>query len=597
MKCVLLKRVLLTLFFVFGFHSAALATWSVIALDRSTGQVIIASATCVSQRGFPGRPARDLMEIQAVIVPGVGIAACQAGVDNSRANQMLVYEELLKGTDPEEILRMLSEDPRFQSRQFGIIDMQGRSVGFSGDNNRFAALHVSGRVGQDIFYQVQGNILFSERVMYDAALAFTKASGTLADRVMAAMEAADDAGGDSRCTCLSEPLAEAVCDGKTSHVAYIAIANADDARGESHNDGDYYAYISVTNENTPPTENANPVKTLRLRYDAWKNAGAPRLPPAPSLWKPGGAGSVLRVDAAIDALVPGNFFIQKLEGNFGFTEGPVWVRGDQPHLLFSDLRGNAIHRWDRRGGLSTFMQPVFEGDREAFMGLVGSNGLTIDAQGRLVLFEHGNRRVSRMEEDGSLTVLVDNYQGRRLNSPNDGVYRSDGSLYFTDPPYGLARMNDDPAKELDFNGIFRLSPDGELELLNSDQSFPNGVAFSPDERTLYVANSDNAQKVWMAYDVQDDGSLANGRVFFDASTSEHAGVPDGLKVDTAGNLFATGPGGVWVIDPNGTHLGTIRPEELPANVAWGDDGRTLYMTARTSLYRIVLTTEGPIPGR
>ena len=275
-----MKRVLLALVFIFAFHSTAFATWSIIALDRSTGQVIIASATCVPQAGFPGRPSRDLMDIQAVIVPGVGVAACQAGVDNTRANQMLVYQELLKGTDPVEILEMLHRDERIQSRQFGIIDMQGRSIGFSGENNRFAALHVSGRVGEDIFYQVQGNILFSERVMYDAALAFTKVHGTLADRVMAAMKAADDAGGDSRCTCEREPKPVAACDGKTAHVAYIAIADRDDTRGTSHNDGDYYAYISVTDENILPTENANPVKTLRMRYDAWKNDGSPRLSPS-----------------------------------------------------------------------------------------------------------------------------------------------------------------------------------------------------------------------------------------------------------------------------------------------------------------------------
>ena len=274
-----MKRVLLAFVCVFAFHSTALATWSIIALDRSTGQVIIASATCVPQAAFPRMPSRDLMDIQAVIVPGVGVAACQAGVDDTRANQMLVYQELLKGTDPAEILEMLHQDDSIQRRQFGILDMQGRSVGFSGEGNRFAALHVSGRVGEDIFYQVQGNILFSERVMYDAALAFTKANGTLADRVMAAMEAADDAGGDSRCTCEREPLPVAACDGKTAHVAYITIANQDDAPGVSHNDGDYYAYISVTDENILPTENANPVKTLRMRYDAWKNAGSPRLPP------------------------------------------------------------------------------------------------------------------------------------------------------------------------------------------------------------------------------------------------------------------------------------------------------------------------------
>lgn len=274
-----MKRVVLAVFFVLFFHSTALATWSIIALDRSTGQVIIASATCVPQAGFPRRPARDLMDIQAVIVPGVGVAACQAGVDDTRANQMLVYEELIKGTEPEAILELLRQDENIERRQFGILDMEGNGVGFSGANNRFAALHVSGRVGEDIFYQVQGNILFSERVAYDAALALSKAQGTLADRVMAAMEAADDAGGDSRCTCESEPRVQAACDGKTAHVAYIAIADRDDARGTSHSDGDYYAYISVTDENILPTENANPVKTLRMRYEAWKNGGSPRLPP------------------------------------------------------------------------------------------------------------------------------------------------------------------------------------------------------------------------------------------------------------------------------------------------------------------------------
>jgi len=203
--------------------------------------------------------------------------------------------------------------------------------------------------------------------------------------------------------------------------------------------------------------------------------------------------------------------------------------------------------------------------------------------------------VSRIEADGSITVLVDNYQGRRLNSPNDSAIRSDGWLYFTDPPYGLAGLEDDPARELDFNGIYRLSPDGDLELLERNQTRPNGIVFSPDENTLYVANSDASNKVWMAYEVQEDGTLANGRVFFDVNSETSEGAADGMKVDVAGNIFATGPGGVWIFDPTGKHLGTIQPDEVPANVAWGDDGRTLYMTARTGLYRIALTTQGVIP--
>ena len=188
-----------------------------------------------------------------------------------------------------------------------------------------------------------------------------------------------------------------------------------------------------------------------------------------------------------------------------------------------------------------------------------------------------------------------NFEGGQLNSPNDAVYSSDGWLYFTDPPYGFAEQEESPLRELDVNGIYRLSPDGELELLYRDQTRPNGIALSPDETTLYVANSDASQKVWMAYDIGADG-VSNPRVFYDVTSEQAEGSPDGLKVDHAGNLFATGPGGVWVIAPDGTHLGTIQPDEVPANVGWGDDGRTLYMTARTGLYRVRLTTEGTIPG-
>ena len=190
---------------------------------------------------------------------------------------------------------------------------------------------------------------------------------------------------------------------------------------------------------------------------------------------------------------------------------------------------------------------------------------------------------------------MDNYEGHRLNSPNDAIYSSDGWLYFTDPPYGLEGNEESPLRELDFNGIYRLSPEGELELLARDQSRPNGIALSPDETTLYVANSDAIQKLWMAYDVSADGA-SNPRVFYDVSDQTAPGAPDGMSVDNAGNIFATGPGGVWVFAADGTHLGTIMPDEVPANVGWGDDGRTLYMTAQTGLYRIRLTTEGSIPG-
>ena len=303
-------------------------------------------------------------------------------------------------------------------------------------------------------------------------------------------------------------------------------------------------------------------------------------------------GSIERIDPAFDALVPLGAKIEKLAGGFVFTEGPVWdQRGSR--LYFSDLRSNAIHTWSDEEGLDTFLQPVFEG--EAAHESVGSNGLTIDQQGRLLLMEHGNRLVSRLETNGSRTILAHSYGFSRLNSPNDSVWHSSGWLYFTDPSYGLPEQESDPLRELDFNGIYKLYPEtGELELLETNQSRPNGIALSLDERTLYVANSDGSDKVWYAYDVNDAGELSNQRVFFDVNDQDIAGAADGMKIDVNGNIFATGPGGVWVFDSEGDHLGNINPPELPANVAWGGDGSDLYMTARTGLYRISLTTKGVI---
>src|SRR6059036_2383355 len=234
-----MKRALLALCMVLATHSSAWATWSVIAIDKETGQVIVASATCVAQAGFPRRqplPARDLMDLQAVIVPGVGVAACQAGADNTHQNQLTVFEELKKGTDPAKIIEILHMDPDIERRQFGILDLQGRSAGFNGARNSTASLFVPGHVG-DYYFQVQGNTLFSDQVVYEAALAFTRAKGTMADHVMAAMEAADAKGGDKRCNCETEPKPNAPCDGKTAHVAYILISEKTDQNGDSHNDG------------------------------------------------------------------------------------------------------------------------------------------------------------------------------------------------------------------------------------------------------------------------------------------------------------------------------------------------------------------------
>ncbi len=254
----------------------AFATWSVVAVDRSTGRVVIASATCVD------RDDEFLKGVQAVVVPGKGVAACQAAVDNTHQNQMLVFRELQKGTDPKQIIEMLSADPAFQSRQFGIVDLQGRGAGHSGLTNGYVSQDLQGQVpGTEIFYSIQGNILRPGQVVPNAVQAFIKTSGAITDRVMAAMEAADGSGGDSRCTCPPWPTdgtkPAIPCDGKTAHVAYILMAEKTDTSGDSHNNGKYSMYITVSQpapDHGPNTikagENLNPVKTLRMRYDAWR---------------------------------------------------------------------------------------------------------------------------------------------------------------------------------------------------------------------------------------------------------------------------------------------------------------------------------------
>jgi uncharacterized Ntn-hydrolase superfamily protein len=269
-----MKRVWLSMVCVLV-ATPAWATWSVVALDQRTGTVVIASATCVTGQGltrFGGSNPNGLMGIQAVVVPGIGVAAAQAGVDSTRANQMLIYSELRKGTAPADIIELLKADPRIESRQFGILDMQGRMAGFSGSRNGAASLHVFGQVdGEPIFYSVQGNILTSAAVVHAAVSAFRNTRGSLTDRVMNAMETADAEGGDSRCSCdnpRNPPVAATVCSNKTAHVAYILRAEKTDAVGESHNDGTYALYLSVTDQDITAGEDANPVKTLRMRYEA-----------------------------------------------------------------------------------------------------------------------------------------------------------------------------------------------------------------------------------------------------------------------------------------------------------------------------------------
>lgn len=267
-----MKRIgILALVIVLGVHSTAWATWSVIALDRKTGIVVIASATCVTQQSFPRFPAKDLRDVQAIVVPGKAVAAAQARVDNTRANQKLIYAELQKGTAPEEIIALLEQDPAIAGRQFGIVDMQGRTAGHSGASNGAVSLDRQGQVpGTEIYYSIQGNILASDAVVTDAVQALVSASGDLTDRVMAAMEAADAKGGDRRCSCDQGPKLDAPCTAKTAHVAYLLRADATDRNGESYNDGEYALYLSVTDQDIKADENANPVRTLRMRYDRWK---------------------------------------------------------------------------------------------------------------------------------------------------------------------------------------------------------------------------------------------------------------------------------------------------------------------------------------
>jgi gluconolactonase len=305
-------------------------------------------------------------------------------------------------------------------------------------------------------------------------------------------------------------------------------------------------------------------------------------------------GKIERKDARLDKIVPKDAQMEQLADGFDWAEGPAWIK-DGKYLLFSDVPRNSVMKWKEGDGISLFMKPSGYTGVVDYMPEPGSNGLTVDSAGRVIFCEHGDRRVSRLEKDGGKKTLVDSYQGKRLNSPNDAAFKSNGDLYFTDPPYGLPKNFDDPRRELDFCGVYRLSKDGQMTLLTRDMTRPNGIAFSPDEKTLYVAQSDPEAAVWMAFDVKPDGTLGKGRVFFDATAWAKAGqkgLPDGMRVDKAGNLFATGPGGVHVFAPDGTHLGTFETGQATGNCAWGDDGSTLYIMADMYLVRIKLATQG-----
>ena len=304
-------------------------------------------------------------------------------------------------------------------------------------------------------------------------------------------------------------------------------------------------------------------------------------------------GSIERHDPAIDQLIAPGAVIEKLAGGFEWSEGPVWMKRGG-YLLFSDVPRNVVFKWEPGIGTSEFLYPSGYTGEKKRGGEPGSNGLTTDKQGRLVLAQHGDRQIGRLESYLKVKPLAQFYQYRRFNSPNDLVYHSNGDLYFTDPPYGLEKNNADPSKELLFNGVYRLTPKGEVSLLISDLTFPNGIALSPDEQILYVAISDSKNPVIMAYDLS-NGRTSNGRVFFNTKNlmEGRKGVPDGLKVDQKGNLWATGPGGVLVISPEGKHLGTINTGEATANCAFGGkDGSMLYITADMYLCRVQTLSKG-----
>jgi gluconolactonase len=314
-----------------------------------------------------------------------------------------------------------------------------------------------------------------------------------------------------------------------------------------------------------------------------------------------------RMDAGIDAIVPADATMERVATGFTWVEGPIWIPAG--YLMFAEITSNSIRKVTPDGTVSIFMQPSgYKGSAPYGGKEPGSNGMTLDAKGRLTVAGHAQRDVWRLESldaGAQVTVLADSYQGKKLNSPNDLVYRkSDGSLYFTDPPYGLPTQGDnDPIKELQVNGVYRVpnafnqkpgAPPArdQLQLVVKDLPRPNGIAFSPDEKYLYVNNS-GPKKIWMRYRVQADGSLTDANVFYDATSDPRPGGPDGMKVDRLGNLYSTGPGGIWIFSPEGKPLGVILTPERAANVNWGGaDRKTLYITATSSIYRIRLKVPG-----
>jgi gluconolactonase len=334
---------------------------------------------------------------------------------------------------------------------------------------------------------------------------------------------------------------------------------------------------------------------MKMLVATFLTLGAARtlIPVAAAADPPQTLGSIERLDPAMDRLIEDDAAIEVLAKGFTWSEGPVWVP-DGGYLLFSDIPRNSVFRWKEDEGIRLFLRPSgYTG--ATYYGLEpGCNGLVLDPQGRLVSCEHGDRRISVLTKNGGKRTLVDNYQGKRLNSPNDAVFKSNGDLYFTDPPYGLPARWEDPRRELDFCGVYRLSADGQLTLLTREMTRPNGIGFAPDERTLYVAQSDPQAAIWKAFPVREDGTLGASRLLYDATpwVGRRPGLPDGMAVDAQGNLWATGPGGVLVLDPEGRLLGRLNTGQKTANCTFGEDGRTLFITADAYLCRVPTRVRG-----